>query len=72
MVQVYTKPNCIQCRMTKQLLASKGVTFKEFNLLDYPEKIDEFKAQGFMSAPIIITDTDCWSGFQPTKINDLR
>ena len=72
MVQVYTKPNCIQCKMTKQLLASKGVTFQEFNLLDYPEKVDEFKDQGFMSAPIIITDTDCWSGFQPTKINDLR
>ena len=30
-----------------------------------------FKAQGHMQAPVVVTETDSWSGFRPDKIAEL-
>ena len=37
-VKLYTKSTCGFCHAAKRLLASKGVSFSEIDILDHPEK----------------------------------
>jgi glutaredoxin-like protein NrdH len=70
-VTVYTKPACVQCDMTKKMLDKNNI---EYSTVDITEDISAFemiKSMGFMSAPVVITDTDSWAGFQPDKITNI-
>lgn len=71
MVTVYSKNNCMQCNMTKKELVKLGVDFKEINLDEQPEYIQQVKDLGFSSAPVIQTAGDIWAGFQPAKLKAL-
>lgn len=70
-VTVYSTPACVQCMMTKKQFDKLGIEYTEVDLTQHPEKADEFKAQGFASAPIVTTDTKTWSGFRLDKIKSL-
>jgi glutaredoxin-like protein NrdH len=70
-VTVWTNPNCVQCDMTKKTMTKLGIEYKEMSLQEHPLSLDTFKAQGFMSAPIVTTDTKIWSGFRLDKIKSL-
>lgn len=70
-ITVWTNPNCVQCEMTKKTMTKLGIEYKEMSLQEHPLVIDTFKAQGFMSAPIVTTDTKIWSGFRLDKIKSL-
>lgn len=72
-VVLYSKNDCIQCRMTKRNLDSLGIEYQEINLDENPQFREYVtKDLGFMAAPVIVTDTDAWSGFQPGKIRALK
>jgi glutaredoxin-like protein NrdH len=71
MTTVYIKPNCVQCDQTKRMLIKNGVEFSTVDITTDTEAYDKVVAMGFMSAPVVITDTDSWSGFQPDKINSI-
>lgn len=71
MVTVYSKNNCMQCNMTKKELVKLGVDFKEINLDEQPEYIQQVKDLGFSSAPVIQTTDETWAGFQPAKLKAL-
>ena len=70
-VTVWTKSNCVQCEMTKKTMTKLRIEFKEMSLEEHPLVMDSFKGQGFLSAPIITTDTKTWSGFRLDKIKSL-
>ena len=67
---VYTKPNCVQCTMTKRALTEKGVPFEEADILD-PQNLEAAKFLGYMAAPVVVAGDDHWAGFRPDKINAL-
>jgi glutaredoxin-like protein NrdH len=71
MVTVYSKNNCVQCKMTKRFLEQHQVEFKEINLDEQPEFIDHVKGLGFSAAPVIETLSETFSGFQPAKLKAL-
>jgi glutaredoxin-like protein NrdH len=70
-ITVWTKPNCVQCDMTKKSMTKLGIEFQEKSLEEHPLVMGMFKDQGFMSAPIVTTDTKTWSGFRLDKIKSL-
>lgn len=74
-ITVYSTPNCVQCRTTKQMLDRAGVPFDSIDLTQHPELADQFKQDGLSSAPIIIATseggTTKWSGFRYSKIQQL-
>lgn len=70
-VTVYTTPNCPQCMTTKRFMDKKGIRYEEVALQDNPEKLNEFRDQGYTSAPIVTTDIKIWSGFRFEKIESL-
>lgn len=71
MITIYSKNNCMQCKMTKKFLEQNGAEFQEINMDDHPEKIDYVKSLGFTSAPVIESDKLVFSGFQPAKLKEI-
>jgi glutaredoxin-like protein NrdH len=73
-VIVYTNPNCVQCEQTKKFLDREGIEYTVENLQsdDNYEKLVEFVNQGFKAAPIVVTDTETWSGYKPDKLGAIK
>lgn len=71
MVTIYSKNNCVQCKMSKKFLEEHGVAFTEINLDEQPEFIEHVKGLGFSAAPVIETEQEVFSGFQPGKLKAL-
>ena len=57
--------------MTKRFLDQHNVAYQEINLDEQPEFIEHVKGLGFSSAPVVETDTESFSGFQPSKLKAL-
>ena len=71
MVTVYSKNNCVQCKMTNRFFDSNNIAYREINLDEQPEFIEQVKELGFSAAPIIQTPTEVSPGFQPAKLKKL-
>lgn len=71
MVTVYSKPNCVQCDATKRLMDKLDISYNTIDITQDTEAFDKIVGMGFMAAPVVITDDDSWSGFNPDKINRL-
>ncbi|HGD5859180.1 TPA: glutaredoxin-like protein NrdH, partial [Streptococcus agalactiae] len=46
-ITVFSKNNCMQCKMTKKFLDQHGADFEEINIDEKPEKIEYVKNLGF-------------------------
>jgi len=56
---------------TKKQFDKLGIRYDEMALEQHPEKLEEFKAQGYLAAPIVVTDRKTWTGFRLDKIKSL-
>jgi glutaredoxin-like protein NrdH len=57
--------------MTKKMLDKIGVDYNTVDITEDSAAMEMVLGMGFKSAPIVITDTDSWAGFNPDKINSL-
>jgi len=71
MTTVYTKNNCVQCDATKRMMDKLGVEYSTINISDNPDELDKLIELGYRAAPVVITDSDSWAGFQPDRITGL-
>lgn len=71
MLTIYTTDNCAGCALTKKMLEKEGVAFEAVSLADRPDLVDQFRAEGLMSAPIIDHDGQRTSGFRPDRIKAI-
>lgn len=72
MTVVYTKPQCVQCEMTKRMMDKLGVEYTTVDIVENPEELDKLIALGYRAAPVVITDSgESFAGFQPDKITAL-
>jgi glutaredoxin-like protein NrdH len=71
---VYTTgPGCQCCKLTKALLARRGVPFTEVDIRQQSAArqyvVDEL---GYTEAPVVVVDEhDHWSGFRPDQIDRI-
>ncbi|PMD73158.1 glutaredoxin-like protein NrdH [Companilactobacillus nuruki] len=71
-VIVYSKNNCMQCRMTKRYLKEHHVSFEERNINQDPQYLDTLKQQGFQSVPVVMNgEMDPIVGFRPDSLKEL-
>ena len=70
-VTVYTKPADIQSNATIRALEKKHITYRVIDISQDREALERLKALGYMQAPVVITDSDHWSGFRPDKIEEI-
>lgn len=71
MITVYTNPSCVQCDQTKRYLDKNSLSYEVVDLSTNPDALTMVTELGFKSAPVVITDTDKWSGFRPDLIAKL-
>lgn len=57
--------------MTKRMLDKIGVDYNTVDITEDEAALEMILSMGFKSAPVVITDTDSWAGFNPDKINSL-
>lgn len=67
-VTVYTKPDCVQCRLTTALLDRLGIRYGTTNIYDH---LDHIQTLGYKQAPVVETADTHWSGFRPDNIKAL-
>ena len=70
-ITIFSKNNCMQCKMTKKLLDKEGADYQEINIDERPEMIDYVKDLGFSAAPVIKAGDIIFSGFQPAKLKAI-
>ena len=71
-ITVYTKNKCSQCLMSKHVLNDLGISYTEKNVDTNEKFMDEAKATGHKSMPIILKDGQVIaSGFMPDVLNQL-
>jgi glutaredoxin len=57
---------------TKKEFDKRGIRYQEMQLENHPDMLEQFKLEGLMAAPIIVTDIKKWSGFRLEKIKSLE
>ncbi|AIM24609.1 glutaredoxin-like protein NrdH [Melissococcus plutonius] len=70
-VKIFSKNNCMQCKMTKRYLTENNISFEEINIDQEPYELNRLKEQGFQSVPVIISDTTTIVGFRPNQLKQL-
>lgn len=75
MLTVYSKPNCIQCEMTKIWLDQNKIPYESVDVSEYPEKLEEIKLNGFQQLPVVALDEyfeNAWSGYNLDRLEELK
>ena len=75
MLTVYSKPNYIQCEMTKMWLNRNKIQFESVDVAEHPEKLEEIKLNGFQQLPVVALDEyfdNALSGFNVDRLEKLK
>ncbi len=75
MLTVYSKPNCIQCEMTKIWLDQNKIQYESVDVFEHPEKLEEIKLNGFQQLPVVALDDyfeNAWSGYNLDRLEELK
>ena len=70
-IKLFSKNNCMHCKMAKRFLSDNHISFEEINIDNQPEAIEFLKEQGFQSVPIITSDAQTIIGFRPDQLRQL-
>ncbi|GAA3012358.1 glutaredoxin-like protein NrdH [Tetragenococcus solitarius] len=70
-ITLFSKNNCMQCKMTKRFLAENNINFEEINIDNEPDALGWLKEQGFQSVPVITSDATTVVGFRPDQLRQL-
>lgn len=77
MITVYSRPNCMQCEMTKMWLNQNKIGFENVDIEANPGALELLKHYGYGSLPVIVIDDEfdnpdkAWAGFQIEKLEAL-
>lgn len=70
MITVYTKPDCMQCRMTYKAMDAKGLAYQVVDVTENANALEYVKDLGYLTAPVIVvSEHDHWGGFRPDHID---
>lgn len=70
-ITVYSKPACVACNSTYRKMDKEGVIYSTVDISKDEQAYEFVKSLGYAQAPVVVTDEDHWSGFQPDKIMTL-
>lgn len=70
-IKLFSKNNCVQCKMAKRFLTDNQISFEEINLDQEPTAINWLKEQGFQSVPVITSEARTIVGFRPDQLRQL-
>ena len=77
MLTVYSKPNCIQCEMTKMRLTQNKIPFETIDIEANLGALELLIHYGWQTLPVVSIDDELsdesktWAGFQIDKLEAL-
>ncbi len=71
-ITVYTTPTCPYCKLAKDFLKEKGVSYTEIDVAADPNAANDMvKKSGQMGVPVMEIDGQIVVGWNQAAINDL-
>lgn len=71
MIEVFTKSNCMQCKMTKRWLKEHEIDFIEINIEEEYSAFTFLLENGYRQMPVVMKKGDLVSlGFNPSKLKE--
>lgn len=74
MITVYSRPDCMPCKFTKQFLTEHNIPFNNVDVSEKPEALEVLKQHGYYSLPVVTTNDSfdgAWCGFRIDKLEEL-
>lgn len=72
MIKIYTKNNCMPCKLTKNWLKNNGVKYVEHNVDEDTEAFNYLIQNDFRTLPVVFKNDELIAmGFQPHKLKTL-
>lgn len=71
-ILLYTKNNCVRCKMTKKVLSTMKINFKEINISQHDKTRKMLVEKGYKQTPVVaINGKLSFSGFRPDLLKKL-
>ncbi|MGO3230777.1 MAG: glutaredoxin-like protein NrdH [Agrococcus casei] len=70
-ITIYTKPGCVQCTATTRYLDDRGMVYATADVTADTSALATVQQLGYAAAPVVVADGKHWSGFQPTKLDQI-
>ena len=61
----------MQCNATYKALDKAGIAYEKVDISIDDEAREYVLALGYLQAPVVVTDSEHWSGFRPDRIKAL-
>lgn len=71
-IDVYSAPDCQQCRATKMMLEREGLEYNEIDVTKDDEAQKHCTAMGYATLPVVVAGERNWSGFRYDLIKSLK
>lgn len=68
LVTVYTKPHCVQCKMTYRALDKHDLSYEIVDISEDAAAFDYVVSLGYQQVPVVVAGNDHWSGFRPERV----
>lgn len=74
MITVYSKPNCMQCEMTKRYMQRENIAFSAVDVTKDSVALDMIKLHGYQGVPVVAVNgfDNSWQGFRPDRLEELK
>lgn len=70
-VTIYSKPDCVQCNATSQMLTRKNIPFSVIDITQDEQAYQHVRTLGYQQVPVVIAGQEHWAGFRPDKLAAL-
>ncbi len=70
-VKLFTSPGCGTCAQVKDYLKKADIEFKELDICEDKEAIEELKKLGAMTVPCLVAGSMIIRGFDKAKLDEL-
>lgn len=71
-IKIYSMPSCPYCKMTKEYISSKGVSYQELDVSADKEAAEEaVKLSGQTGVPVLKINNEVIIGFDKERIDSL-
>lgn len=71
-IEVFSKSSCPMCVLTKDFLKRENIDFVEYDVEIDNTARNLIQALGYQSVPVVLTDSQGWSGYRPDLLRKYR
>ena len=70
-IEVFTQPQCANCRQVERFLRQRGVEFTVRDVTDDPAALEQIVSRGYMSTPVTRVGDRWVAGFNRSELERL-